>query len=398
MSLPSWRRVLHVVTFLLLLAIVIPFVIYAVPATVGADGSYVVLSGSMEPAIEVGDVVIVDEVDPATIEEGDVITYVRAGEETPTTHRVIGVEEGDGELAFQTMGDANEDPDASPVPAEQVNGKVIFAIPYIGYVVEFANTPYGFAALVAVPFALLVVTELYSFFKGARRNEPSGKADEESVGISADAAGEPADAPDPDPASAEPAETRTSEEPQGGDGDGTIALTRTDLRLSLLLLVGTTIYAGWVVTLIQEPWSFAAAFASGITLVLVAGMYYLAGAGGTAGAGAAEPPEEGTAGGGSGNRTAGDASSVSDASASTSTEPAPPPAANGNRVPPDRDVIATDGDPGPTTAGETPASGDAFEFSDPEREAGPDAPSPESATNRDADPNDRRSNGENDGN
>ena len=263
-------------TFLLLLAIVIPFVVYAVPATVGADGSYVVLSGSMEPAISVGDVVIVDDVDPVTIEEGDVITYLRSGQDTPTTHRVIGVEEGGDELTFRTQGDANDDPDATPVPASQVNGVILFTIPYIGHVVEFANTPFGFAALVGLPFALLVVSELISFLRGSRGTKTSpDSSDEESPGT------EPEDTEgdqQPSPAAAEAAGTAQTE-----TTDDTIAITRKDLRLSLVLLAGIAIYSGWIVTLIQEPWSFAVAFASAIGVLLVGGMYYFAGPQGGAG-------------------------------------------------------------------------------------------------------------------
>mgnify|MGYP006281546871 CR=1 FL=1 len=267
-SLPSARQVLRVSGFLLLLAIVIPFVVYTFPATVGAEGGYVVTSGSMEPAIGVGDVVIVDDVDPATIEEGDVITYIRSGQDTPTTHRVIGVEEGGDELAFRTKGDANEDPDASPVSASQVRGKILFTIPYIGYVVEFANTPYGFAALVGVPFVLLVVSELISFFRSSRGTtaHPVSSGEESTETESEDAGG----GEEPTPAGAEGMAADDAD-------DDTIAITRKDLRLSLALLVGIAIYSGWIVTLVQTPWSFAVAFASVIGVFLVGGMYYFAG-------------------------------------------------------------------------------------------------------------------------
>ncbi|AUX10389.1 signal peptidase I [Halalkaliarchaeum desulfuricum] len=273
---PTLRQVLNIVGLLLLLAIVIPFVIYAVPGIIGAEGGYVVLSGSMEPAISVGDVVIVDDVEAEAIQENDVITYVRGGEETPTTHRVVEVLEEDGQLAFRTQGDANDEPDATPVPAEQVNGKVILTFPYIGYVVEFANTPYGFAALVVVPFLLLVISELYTFFKG-KREEMSETQSADSPEAADGPSDEAVDSspPVPDDGTAAAAAGDTGED--GETDDDTIAITRTDLRLSLLLLIGIAIYSGWIVTLIQEPWSFAVAFASGIGVLLVGGMYYLAG-------------------------------------------------------------------------------------------------------------------------
>lgn len=265
------RRLAHVVGLLLLIALVIPFVVYAVPGVVGADGSYVVLSGSMEPTISPGDVVIVESTDPATISEGDVITYVREGDETPTTHRVIEVTEEGGTLAFRTQGDFNENPDANPVVAPQVQGTVEYVIPYIGYIIQFVNTPVGFVVAVAVPFLLLAISEVLSFFGITLRNRndtPEEESDSpEEVSTSADDAATPS-------GNVESMDTNT------------FTLTKSDLRLSFGILVGTTVYAGWIVTHIQTPWSFAVLFATGMGTILVGGMYILAGS-----AKAGESPE-----------------------------------------------------------------------------------------------------------
>ena len=103
------RAVLVVV----LLALIAPFVVYAVPATVGAEASYVVLTASMTPAIAPGDVVIVDSVPARDVAVGDVIVFEqRTGDAVPITHRVVDVERSaDAPPAFQTKGDANEDAD-----------------------------------------------------------------------------------------------------------------------------------------------------------------------------------------------------------------------------------------------------------------------------------------------
>ncbi|WP_049894090.1 S26 family signal peptidase [Salinarchaeum sp. Harcht-Bsk1] len=76
------RRLLHGVGLVVLLALVVPFVIYAVPGVVGAEQSYVILSGSMEPALSPGDAIVVDDTAPSAIEEGDVVTFRRDGQET----------------------------------------------------------------------------------------------------------------------------------------------------------------------------------------------------------------------------------------------------------------------------------------------------------------------------
>ena len=65
------------------IAVVVPFAIHAMPGLIGANHSFVVLSGSMEPTISPGDVVVVEEVPPGEIERGDVITYAEGRAGTP---------------------------------------------------------------------------------------------------------------------------------------------------------------------------------------------------------------------------------------------------------------------------------------------------------------------------
>ena len=103
------RTVLHAAGAVLLVGVVLLFGVTAVPQVVGADHSYVVLSPSMRPMLEPGDVTIVDDVDPATIAAGDVITFELGDESSRTTHRVVEVVEQDGERFFRTKGDANEE-------------------------------------------------------------------------------------------------------------------------------------------------------------------------------------------------------------------------------------------------------------------------------------------------
>jgi signal peptidase len=148
-----------------LLAVVAPFIFYAVPQLVGATQSDIVLSSSMSPAIHAGDIVVVDSVDPATIGEGDVITYERNGE--LVTHRVIEVTTENGERVFRTQGDANEDPDPTSVPASAVVGAVLFHVPLVGHVIAFGQTTLGTLLLVIVPAVLLIVNEIYTLYQDA---------------------------------------------------------------------------------------------------------------------------------------------------------------------------------------------------------------------------------------
>jgi signal peptidase len=172
MRTPSVRAVASGLVLLVLLALVAPFVVFAVPQAVGANHGFVVLSGSMEPYTSAGDVVIIDRVGPDEIRRGDVITF-RQGGDIPTTHRVIErVTDADG-VAFRTMGDANEDPDAGLVSPASVLGEVVLVIPLIGFVIQFANTTVGTIALVVVPIGLLVVSEAWRYLDARRGPDPA---------------------------------------------------------------------------------------------------------------------------------------------------------------------------------------------------------------------------------
>ncbi len=144
-----------VIVALLLFATVTP-----IPGNVKAK---VVKSGSMEPAIKTGDLVIIAP--SKSYEVGDVITF---GPDTkaqiPTTHRIVAIE---GEN-FQTKGDANEEPDPVPAALTDVSGKVILTVPFLGYVLDFARTPLGFVLVVGVPALAIIAEEIGKIVREVR--------------------------------------------------------------------------------------------------------------------------------------------------------------------------------------------------------------------------------------
>jgi len=264
----NWRRALAIAGTLVVVAVVVPFAVFAVPQAVGADHSYVVLSGSMEPAISPGDVVIVGAVSPTDIAVDDVITFYRTENGIPTTHRVVEVLSGDGGLAFRTMGDANEDPDGAPVPAGNVVGRVVFTIPFIGYVIEAGKTPVGFAALVVVPFGLLLASELYDMMR--RRGSNDSTADDADGGESSNADDEPRTddehIADEDPSADE-------------DAPAGVVLTEQSLLAAAVVLAPATAYAAFVVYAVKTPWAVGALTAGVVGLAFLGYVRYATGSG-----------------------------------------------------------------------------------------------------------------------
>ncbi|MHA1369009.1 MAG: signal peptidase I [Promethearchaeota archaeon] len=111
----------------------------------------VVTSGSMEPQIHKGDILFIKHVNGADIvagdhvnHTGDVIVYDTHGVwpipiDDPVVHRVIDKKYENGKYWFKTQGDANILPDEGWIPEENVYGKVVATIPYIGYVKLFLD-------------------------------------------------------------------------------------------------------------------------------------------------------------------------------------------------------------------------------------------------------------------
>lgn len=138
---------------------------------------YVVQSGSMEPAIKTASVVF--SIPQKSYNPGDVITFAQGGNyENLITHRIDFKLYPDGvenPPVYITSGDANEEFDRWEVINEDVVGKVVFSIPYLGYAVDFAKQPYGFILLVIVPATIVIYEELkvvgrevYKFLKKVR--------------------------------------------------------------------------------------------------------------------------------------------------------------------------------------------------------------------------------------
>ena len=103
---------------------------------------YTVVSGSMEPAIPVGSLVYVKEVEAAEVQEGEIIAFYSAsGSGAVITHRVVKNQIVSGK--FITKGDANETEDAMPIAYELLVGKVVLHIPVLGKILSILVTPIG---------------------------------------------------------------------------------------------------------------------------------------------------------------------------------------------------------------------------------------------------------------
>ena len=137
-----------------------------------------VLTGSMEPALTPGDVVLSDPLPPLEVRPGDVVSFhdpSRHGE--LVTHRVEGMRRSGPVVRFVTKGDANSVSETWTVAADGRIGRATMTVPKVGHVLQLAGSRHGKLALIALPAFLLVMLELVGLagLAGPRRR-PAAEA------------------------------------------------------------------------------------------------------------------------------------------------------------------------------------------------------------------------------
>ena len=139
--------------------------------TLGGYSFMRTLTGSMEPAIPVHSFIVTEEVDPSSLQVGDIITF-RATESSMegalNTHRITSVYEENGQLMFHTKGDANAVEDAAPVAAVNVVGRVVFVSAALGTVVSLFSNPLVFFPFIILPLVVLMVFEIAKLVKSTK--------------------------------------------------------------------------------------------------------------------------------------------------------------------------------------------------------------------------------------
>lgn len=126
-------------------------------------------SGSMEPAIKTGSVILVKEVeDPSALQVGDVITFYQSFDRI-VTHRIVEVIQSGDEVLYRTKGDNNENPDMTLALADNVLAKYTgITVPYMGYVAKYVNTQVGLILLLVVPGIILLVYSIHLIYQASK--------------------------------------------------------------------------------------------------------------------------------------------------------------------------------------------------------------------------------------
>jgi signal peptidase len=144
-----------------------------------------VTSGSMEPAIEVGSAVLTNtKVDTEDIMPGDIILYRSVADPNKgIAHRVLEKKETQEGVFFTTQGDANDEPDAHLVPAENLVGRVEYEIPILGSFADFTRSAWGFILLILIPTGLIIALEIRTIKRLLQENKEDANLETDPIQI-----------------------------------------------------------------------------------------------------------------------------------------------------------------------------------------------------------------------
>ena len=138
------REIFYVLGILIIVCAACCFIFKLKPA--------IVMSGSMEPSIHVGSVAVVKQ--GASFELGDPIAFYWGNEYV--THRLIDSYVEGGETLYITKGDANNTEDPQRINKDNVDGKVLFSIPLVGYALHFSKSRRGLILLGTIMICLIL--------------------------------------------------------------------------------------------------------------------------------------------------------------------------------------------------------------------------------------------------
>lgn len=170
--------------YLLIAGIIVAAVMFAAGKSPGKSllgyRYYDVLTGSMKPAYNAGDLILVKVTDPSEIQVGDPVTFNPGStDDSYLTHRVTQKLEnymGTGNVCFKTKGDANETEDPFVIDGSRMIGVVKMKIPFAGYLVQFVQYNYIIIIVLIVLFSVFFtllrkLTEISAEIKALEKEE-----------------------------------------------------------------------------------------------------------------------------------------------------------------------------------------------------------------------------------
>jgi len=154
------KNILALFLFLLLFIVISPVLPFKnIPKT------FIVVSGSMEPAIKSGTLVLTKAVNPKSLKVGDIIAFVSPNNPNDfIIHRISSIK-STNPLRVSTKGDNNNSVDQWDVVESGIKGQYQLSLPYLGKIAGFVRQPLGFILIICFPALIFIISELFKIKK-----------------------------------------------------------------------------------------------------------------------------------------------------------------------------------------------------------------------------------------
>lgn len=177
------KKKISIVLSAILIAIIIFLVIFSVFSVVSIKNNKVpflfgfasveLVSGSMSPKYEAGDILLIKKISADKIEIGDVITFISSDPKikgSMNTHRVVGITLDKEQLCFITKGDANPENDEYPVYESDLVGRVVMKNTVFSKLFSMLRSQWGYFAIIMLPLLAVLAFSVHQFAVAIKNN------------------------------------------------------------------------------------------------------------------------------------------------------------------------------------------------------------------------------------
>lgn len=169
----SVKRIVAIVLSIALWVVILTASLFAFTTLATRDSSkvasiagftpMVVKTDSMAPTFRAGDLILIRRCDPASLMEGDIITFhtIIMNEYALNTHRIVNIREQNGYRSYTTMGDNNSIADTHIISDNDIVGKYVGKVTGLGRVMDFLSGSTGFLLVIVLPMLLFFIYQIY---------------------------------------------------------------------------------------------------------------------------------------------------------------------------------------------------------------------------------------------
>lgn len=158
--------IMYIIMLFAIIIVVISLNTHGLATEVGGIYLFSIQTGSMEPTIKSGDLILTNKVNTGELKENDIISFLAMENDTQIikTHRIIEIKDDGGIISYITKGDNNSIEDASLVaPGDIISAYSGTRIPYLGKIIDVLKSKIGFFFCIIIPLFIFFIYQIIKF-------------------------------------------------------------------------------------------------------------------------------------------------------------------------------------------------------------------------------------------